>query len=96
MSWVRSLVPNEKNSAYSAIFWAMSAARGTSIMVPTRYRTGTPISAITPSATRRVCSNVSFISPTVPVSGIMISGSTRTPCSAAVHAASMMARTCMP
>jgi len=58
--------------------------------------TDTPISAITPSATRRVCSYVSFISPTVPVSGIMISGSTRTPCSAAVQAASMIARACMP
>ena len=33
--WVRSLVPNEKNSACSAIRSAISAARGTSIMVPT-------------------------------------------------------------
>ena len=73
----------------------MSAARGTSIMVPTGTA-GHAHLGDTPSATRRVCSNVSFISPTVPVSGIMISGSTRTPCSAAVHAASMMARTCMP
>ena len=32
---------------------------------------------------------------TVPVSGIMISGSTFTPCSATAQAASMMARTCM-
>ena len=32
---VRSLVPNEKNSAVSAISSAISAARGNSIMVPT-------------------------------------------------------------
>ena len=34
--WVRSLVPNEKNSATSAISPATSAARGVSIIVPTR------------------------------------------------------------
>ena len=34
--WVRSLVPKEKNSASSAISSAVSAARGSSIMVPTR------------------------------------------------------------
>ena len=34
--WVRSLVPNEKNSATPAIASATSAARGVSIMVPTR------------------------------------------------------------
>ena len=33
---VRSLVPNEKNSATSAISSATSAARGVSIIVPTR------------------------------------------------------------
>ena len=32
---VRSLVPNEKNSALSAISPAIRAARGSSIMVPT-------------------------------------------------------------
>ena len=64
-------------------------------MVPIVYFTGTPISTRTASATFLVFSYVSFISPTVPVSGIMISGSTFTPCSAAVQAASMMARTCM-
>jgi len=90
------LVPNEKNSANSAICAAISAARGTSIIVPIRYFTVTPVSAMTPSATRLVCWKVSFISPTVPVSGIMISGSAWTPCSTTVQAASMMARTCMP
>ena len=34
---VRSLVPNEKNSATSAIWWAVTAARGTSIIVPIMY-----------------------------------------------------------
>ena len=33
---VRSLVPNEKNSATSAISPASSAARGVSTIVPTR------------------------------------------------------------
>ena len=74
----------------------MRAARGTSIIVPIRYFTGTPSSAMTPSATALVVSQVSFISPTVPVRGIMISGSTFTPPSLTVQAASMMARTCMP
>src|SRR2546422_5266922 len=36
--WVRSFVPKEKNSASLAISSAVSAARGSSIMVPTRYR----------------------------------------------------------
>ena len=40
--WVRSLVPNEKNSASSAIWSAVRAARGTSIMVPIRYSTFVP------------------------------------------------------
>ena len=35
--WVKSLVPNEKNSAVCAISPANSAARGSSIMVPTWY-----------------------------------------------------------
>ena len=34
---VRSFVPNEKNSATSAIWLAVTAARGTSIIVPTMY-----------------------------------------------------------
>ena len=89
-------MPNEKNSASWAILSAMSAARGTSIIVPIVYLTGTPIRATTPSATFFVWSCVTCISPTVPVSGIMISGSTFTPCSAAMQAASMIASTCMP
>ena len=34
--WVRSFVPNEKNSAVFAISPAVIAPRGTSIIVPTR------------------------------------------------------------
>ena len=44
--WVRSLVPNEKNSASSAILSAVRAARGTSIMVPIRYSTLVPALAM--------------------------------------------------
>ncbi len=33
--WVRSLVPKEKNSACSAIWSAVTAARGSSIIEPT-------------------------------------------------------------
>ena len=69
-------MPNEKKSACSAILSATSAARGTSIIVPTEYGTFRPVSVSTCSATRTVISRVSFISATVPVSGIMISGST--------------------
>ncbi len=35
MVCVRSLVPKEKKSAYSAIWSAQTAARGSSIIVPT-------------------------------------------------------------
>jgi hypothetical protein len=34
-AWVRSLVPNEKKSAWLAIRSAMKQARGSSIIVPT-------------------------------------------------------------
>ncbi len=44
---VRSLVPKEKNSPTSAISPAISAARGSSIIVPTLYSTVSPRSAKT-------------------------------------------------
>jgi hypothetical protein len=44
---VRSFVPNEKNSAISASSSATTHARGSSIIVPMRYGTSTPRSAIT-------------------------------------------------
>ena len=49
--WVRSLVPNEKNWAASAIWPAVSAARGTSIIVPISVCTLTPVSASTSAST---------------------------------------------
>ena len=51
VSCVRSLVPNEKNCASSAIWPAVTAPRGTSIIVPTRYFTLTRRSSITCWAT---------------------------------------------
>ncbi len=47
---VRSLVPNEKNSASRAMSSAVSAARGISIIVPNWYFTRTPCSFITARA----------------------------------------------
>ena len=44
-------VPSEKNAEVSAILWARSAARGNSIMVPTRYSISMPASVITSRAT---------------------------------------------
>ena len=49
--WVRSLVPKEKNSAAWAIWPAVSAARGTSIIVPIRVCTCAPVSAATSAST---------------------------------------------
>ena len=48
----QSLVPNEKNVASSAISPAISAARGSSIIVPTRYSSVRPFSPNTCAATR--------------------------------------------
>jgi len=42
VAWVRSLVPNEKNSASSARFSARMQARTTSIIVPNLQSTLTP------------------------------------------------------
>ena len=53
--WVRSLVPKEKNSAASAIWPAVSAARGTSIIVPISVSTsaGPPRPRRAPARPRR-------------------------------------------
>ena len=58
---------------------ATRAARGSSIMVPTRYSTVRSFSAKTSSATRRTMSAWFFISLMPLVSGIMISGCTLMP-----------------
>ena len=93
--WVRSLVPKLKNSATSAISSAVSAPRGTSIIVPTRYLSFTPFSLLTSLATRwtiSACNSSSFLKPT---SGTMISGFTLILFFCTLAAASKMARTCI-
>ena len=77
--WVRSLVPNEKNSASAAISSAISAARGSSIIVPIWYSTLAPGSFITRLRGRDddVAQEVELRA--VATSGIMISGRTGLP-----------------
>ena len=90
--WVRSLVPNEKKSAYSAISSARSAARGSSIIVPQRYSTSSASSA----AVRIVISRSRCSSSAKPTSGCMISTSGASPVlSWTTLAARMIARTCI-
>ena len=64
-------MPNEKNSASVAICCAVTAARGTSIMVPTRYSMRWSRFLITSAATRRTTAAWSLSSFTSPTSGIM-------------------------
>ena len=87
---VKSFVPNEKNSAVSAISPANRAARGISIIVPTLYVIVLLASALTTLATY---SN-SLGSPT---SGTMISGTKfQSGCSVfTFNAALMIARACI-
>ncbi len=94
--WVRSLVPKEKNSAASAIWPAVTAARGSSIMVPSLMSSWTPVDWATSASTRSHSSRTSSSSWTVPTSGIMTSGRGSAPASLRSAAASAMARTCMP
>ncbi len=93
--WVRSLVPYEKNSATVAIRFDVSAARGSSIIVPIGAVNGTPYSSATrwrmPSASSRTrCSSM-----TDPTSGTMISTCGAPPASRRSAAASAIARTCI-
>mmetsp|Transcript_32478 Transcript_32478/g.51976 ORF Transcript_32478/g.51976 Transcript_32478/m.51976 type:complete len:481 (+) Transcript_32478:363-1805(+) len=92
---VRSLVPKEKNSASEAIWSDRRAARGISIIVPTRYATVTFFSANTAAAVSRIIAVWCRSSATVPTSGTMMSGCTSPPAACTAHAASIMARTCM-
>src|SRR5712672_2652639 len=55
---VRSFVPKEKKSDTSAISSASKAARGNSIMVPTRYCSLMPAFLMRSSATRRVADDL--------------------------------------
>ena len=87
--WVRSLVPKEKNSAASAISSAVTAARGSSIMVPILCGTVDPaLARSTSAATARITARTSASSRTVATSGIMISGRGSPPASIRSAAAS--------
>ena len=57
--WVRSFVPKEKKSAYSAIASAKKQARGSSIIVPTRKSSPwvSPASAALSSTSARISSS---------------------------------------
>jgi hypothetical protein len=93
---VRSLVPKEKNSAASAISPARSAARGSSIMVPTWYSTVTPVSPCTASAMATMRALTRSSSALVMTSGTITSGTTGSPVwRPASTAASKMARACI-
>ena len=76
---VRSLVPNEKNSAASAMSPARSAARGSSIMVPTWYSKLAPVSFCTASAMATMRSLTRSSSGLVMTSGTITSGMTGCP-----------------
>ncbi len=66
-------MPKLKKSATSAILSAVSAARGSSIMVPTEYSMLAPARR-TPRGDRSTWARVISSSRLVPTSGIMISG----------------------
>ena len=70
---VRSLVPKEKKSAPSAISCARSAARGSSIIVPTEYSTASPFAASV-FAVASIVARTWSSSLRMPTSGTMISG----------------------
>ena len=72
--WVRSLVPNEKNSAASAIWPAVSAARGTSIIVPISVSPRRRCRRSRPRRPSRPPPVTVSSSCTAPTSGTMISG----------------------
>ena len=67
-------MPKEKNSAACAICPAVSAARGTSIIVPISVCTEVPVAAATSASTFSASSRAASSSWTAPTSGIMISG----------------------
>ena len=69
-----SFVPNEKNSALSAISSAVSAALGVSIIVPITYLISDDFSSLHLSASLATISLIYAISLALDVRGIMISG----------------------
>ena len=88
-------MPNEKKSQFRAIRFARSAARGTSIIVPTLYGMSLPDSAMTVFAASTTRVRRRSNSPRAPTSGIMISGLGWSPSFIARAAASKIARTCI-
>ncbi len=86
-------MPNEKKSACSATRSASRAARGSSIIVPTWYSTGTPNSAITASASSTTSWRIPSSSSGRPTRGIITSGMIATPSRVPAQAASKRART---
>ena len=71
--WVRSLVPKEKKSAASAIRCAVSAALGSSIIVPIGMSSENPLSAATSARIASDSSRTRWSSITEPTNGTMIS-----------------------
>ena len=88
-------MPNEKNCACAPMLSAISAARGVSIIVPSRYSISAPRSANTVAAVARMTFACALNSRTVPTSGTMISARTSKPCAFMLSAASMIARVCI-
>ena len=92
--WVRSLVPKEKNSAASATRYAVSAARGSSIMVPIGMSSSTPSLSRTSARIASASSRTRCSSMTEPTRGTMISGRGSPPAFTRCAAAWATARTC--
>ena len=86
-------MPNEKNSAASAICPAVSAARGSSIIVPIGNRRVQPFASATSLSTPAASSLTSSSSWIDPTSGIMISARGSPPIRWRKQAASAIART---
>ncbi len=88
-------MPKEKNSADPAMWSAVSAARGSSIMVPTMNEIVVPSASCTSAATFMILSLTMSSSRTDATSGIMISGSAWPPAFTRAAAASRIARACI-
>ncbi|OQC02476.1 MAG: hypothetical protein BWX79_02798 [Alphaproteobacteria bacterium ADurb.Bin100] len=74
---------------------AITAARGVSIIVPSRYSSCSPRSANTAAAVWRITFAWASNSRTVPTSGTMISALTSKPRAFMLRAASITARACI-
>ena len=86
-------MPKEKNSAASAIWPAVRAARGSSIIVPMGNRSVHPLASATSLSTPAASSMTSSSSWIEPTRGIMISACGSPPMRWRKQAASAIART---